>query len=73
MRSVELGGGEEVVLEFEGGGEEGEGPEGGKGGLTDEETKMVVVGKGCGGACNWVCDIGNTILTKCCNTYLIYQ
>ena len=47
MRSVELGG-EEAVLEFEGGGEEGEGPEGGRGGLTDEETAVVVVGKGGG-------------------------
>ena len=45
VRSVELEGGEEAVLGFEGGGVEVLVPEGGRGGLTDEETAVVVVGK----------------------------
>ena len=44
---MELGGGEEAVLVFEGGGEEVEGPEGGRGVLTDEQI-AVVVGTGGG-------------------------
>ena len=39
---MELGGGEEAVLAFEGGGREVKGLEGGGGGLTDEETAAVV-------------------------------
>ena len=48
VRSEELGEGEEVVLAFEGGGEEVVEPEGEGGGLTDEEI-AVVVGAGGGG------------------------
>ena len=49
VRSVELEGGEEAVLGFEGGGVEVLVPEGGRGGLTDEETAVLVVGKEEGG------------------------
>ena len=45
VRSVELGGREEGVTKFEGGGVEVLVPEGGRGGLPDEETAVIVVGK----------------------------
>ena len=50
-----VGGREEGVMEFEGGGEEVVVPEGGRGRLTDEETAVAVVEKG-----GW-CAIGSVI------------